>query len=126
MNIIFGTEMAQQAQERYTVLELDTCNLLPTDEAVTAFCLVETVPIEEMPAIESLKNLHANLMAEYRKRNWHYCEDAIAHLTGKWHGELNSFYTEIYQRIQTLKQSDLPEDWNGRMDKTVEVVEQNL
>lgn len=122
MNIIFGTEMAQQAQERYTVLELDTFNLLPTDEVVTAYCLVETIPIEEMPAIESLKDLHSNLMAEYRKRNWRYCEDAIAHLTGKWHSELNSFYTKLYQRIQTLKQADLPEDWTGRVDKTVEVV----
>jgi hypothetical protein len=122
MNIIFGTEMAQQAQERYTVLELDTLSLVPTDEVVTAYCLVETIPIEEMPAIESLKELHSNLMTEYKKRNWRYCEDAIAHLTGKWHGELNSFYTELYQRIQSLKQEDLPEDWTGRVDKTVEVV----
>jgi hypothetical protein len=122
MNIIFGTEMAQQAQDRYTVLELDTFNLLPTDQTITAYCLVETVPITEMPAIESLREQHSNLMTEYRKRNWHYCEDTIAHLTGKWHGELDSFYTELYIRIQQLKQQDLPEDWTGRMDKTVEVV----
>jgi hypothetical protein len=121
MNIIFGTEMAQQARERYTVLELDTFNLLPTSEVMTAYCVVETIPLEEMPAIESLKDLHSNLMAEYRKRNWRYCEDAIAHLTGKWHGELNSFYAELYQRITNLKQEDLPEDWTGRLDKTVEV-----
>jgi hypothetical protein len=122
MNIIFGTEMAKKAQNRYTVLELDTFNLLPTDEVITAYCLVETIPLEEMPAVESIKDLHANLMTEYRKRNWKYCEDAIAHLTGKWHGELNSFYTELYQRIQTLKQADLPKDWTGCVDKTVEVV----
>jgi len=121
MNIIFGTEMAQQAQDRYTVLELDTFCLLPTDQIVTAYCLVETVPITEMPAVESLKDLHQNLMAEYRKQNWRYCEDAIAHLTGKWGGELNSFYTELYQRIQGLKQEDLSEDWTGRLDRTVEV-----
>lgn len=122
MNIIFGTEMAKQAQDRYTVLELDTFNLLPTSEVVTAYCVVETISIEEMPAVESLKELHSNLMAEYRKRNWRYCEDAIAHLTGKWQGELNSFYIELTRRIQDLKQQDLPSDWTGRMDKTVEVV----
>jgi hypothetical protein len=121
MNIIFGTEMAKQAQDRYTVLELDTFNLLPTDEIITAYCIVETIPIEEMPAVESIKDLHTNLMTEYRKQNWQYCEDAIAHLTGKWHGELNSFYTELYQRIQSLKQKDLSADWSGRVDKIVEV-----
>ena len=122
MNIIFGTEMAQQAQDRYTVLELDTFNLLPTDEVVTAYCLVDAIPIQEMSATGSLKDLHSNLMTEYRKRNWKYCEDAIAHLTGKWHGEADSFYTELYQRIQQLKSQDLPQDWTGRLDKTVEVV----
>ena len=122
MNIIFGLESVTPFEERYTVLELDTFNLIPTNEVITAYCMVETIPIEEMPAIESLKDLHRNLMAEYRKRNWHYCENTIAHLTGKWHGELNSFYTELYQRIQSLKQKDLPEGWTGRIDKTVEVV----
>jgi hypothetical protein len=83
---------------------------------------VETIPVQEMPAIASLKDLHSNLMAEYRKRNWLYCQDAIAHLTGKWGGELDSFYSELLQRIMKLKQTDLAEDWTGRVDKTVEVV----
>jgi hypothetical protein len=122
MNIIFGIESVTPFEERYTVLELDTFILRPTDEVVTAYCLIETIPVQEMPAIESLKDLHSNLMAEYRKRNWRYCEDTIAHLTGKWNGELDSFYIELLQRIMKLKQENLPEDWAGRLDKTVEVV----
>jgi hypothetical protein len=122
MNIIFGIESVTPFEERYTVLELDTFVLRPTNEVITAYCLVETIPIQEMPAIESLKDQHRNLMAEYRKRNWRYCEDAIAHLTGKWGGELDSFYIELYQRVQTLKQEDLSEDWTGYLDRPVEVV----
>jgi hypothetical protein len=122
MNIIFGIESVTPFEERYTILELDTFMLRPTNEVVTAYCLVETIPIQEMPAIENLKEQHRNLMAEYRQQNWRYCEDAIAHLTGKWGGELDSFYMELYQRIQDLKQQQLPTDWTGRMDKTVEIV----
>jgi hypothetical protein len=122
MNIIFGLESVKPLEERYTVLELDTFLLQPTSEVVTAYCVVETIPIEEMPAIESLKDLHSNLMTEYRKRNWRYCEDAIAHLTKKWGGEVDTFYTELYQRIQSLKQEDLPQDWTGHVDKIVSVV----
>ena len=122
MNIIFGIESVTPLEERHTVLELDTFVLRPTDEVVTAYCLVETIPIQEMPAIESLKDQHRNLRAEYRKRNWRYCEDAIAHLTGKWGGELDSFYIELYQRIQRLKQEDLPKNWTGHLDRPVEVV----
>jgi hypothetical protein len=122
MNIIFGLESVTALEGRYTVLELDTFVLRPTDEVVTAYCLVETIPIQEMPAIDNLKEQHRNLMAEYRKRNWKYCEDAIAHLTGKWGGELDSFYTELYQRVLTLKHQDLPESWTGYLDRVVEVV----
>ena len=122
MNIIFGLESVKSLEERYTVLELDTFLLQPTNEVVTAYCLVETIPVQEMPAIESLKESHSTLMAEYRKRNWRYCEDAIAHLIGKWGGELDSFYGELLQRIMKFKQVDLPKDWTGRVDKTVEVV----
>jgi len=60
-------------------------------------------------------------MAEYRKRNWRYCEDVIEHLTGKWGGEVDTFYSELFQRIQNLKQMSLAEDWTGRVDKTVAV-----
>lgn len=122
MYIIFGTETAQRAQERYTVLELDTFNLLPTEEIVTAYCVVESLPIEEMAAIDNLKQLHSTLLEEYRNKNWKRCENIIAQLTKKWNGELDSFYSELYQRIQRLKQEDLPESWTGRLDKTVEVV----
>jgi hypothetical protein len=122
MNIIFGLKSVESFEERYTVLELDTFLLQPTNEVVTAYCLVETIPIQEMPAVDSLKELHSNLMVEYRKRNWRYCEDAIAHLTGKWRGELDSFYGELHQRITNLKQTNLPEDWTGQLEKIVEVV----
>jgi len=121
MNIIFGLESVTPFEERYTVLELDTFVLRPTNEVITAYCLVETIPVQEMPAIKSLKELHSNLMAEYRKCNWRYCEDAIAHLTGKWGGELDSFYGELFQRVMKLKQTDLPENWTGQIEKTVEV-----
>jgi hypothetical protein len=121
MNIIFGIESVAPFEERYIVLELDTFNLLPTNEVVTAYCLVESIPMEEMTMIENLKELHSSLMSEYRKRNWAYCEDTIAHLIKKWHGELDSFYTELDRRIQTLKKLDLGPDWTGRIDKTVEV-----
>ena len=122
MNIIFGSELTEQIQTRYTILELDTFSLLPSNEVKTAYCLIQSIPLEEMIEIQSLKDLHSNLMVEYRKRNWRYCEDVIEHLTGKWGGEVDTFYSELYQRIQTLKQADLPQDWTGRVDKTVEVV----
>lgn len=118
MNIILGRENVEHAQEKYTVLELDTLLINGAADPVTAYCLIEQIPIDQISNIDQFRDLHNNLMANYRKRNWKYCEDAIEHLRGKWGGELDSFYTEMNQRISQLQQQVLDDDWRGIIDKT--------
>jgi hypothetical protein len=116
MNIIFGDSAAQQAQEKYIVLELDTFQV--DQQLTTTYALVEKVPLMEMTSLDRFKELHSNLMKEYRKRHWKYCEDAMEHLTGKWNGELDTFYTVLTERIQDLKTQSLDDDWTGIIHKS--------
>jgi hypothetical protein len=118
MNIILGHENAEQARDKYTVLELDTLIIDGADDPVTAYCLVEQVPIDQIAGLDQFRDLHNNLMINYRKRNWKYCEDAIEHLQGKWGGELDSFYRELYQRIQQHKTETPDPNWIGTLLKT--------
>jgi hypothetical protein len=118
MNIIFGDNVAELAREKYTVLELDTFLIESQNQTATAYAIVEQVPLHELAALAQFKTLHENLMTEYRKRNWKYCEDAIEHLRGKWGRAIDTFYTEIYYRIQYLKTQSLPNDWNGVVVKS--------
>ena len=113
MNIIFGDNVADLARKKYTVLELDTFLFEQKDITATAYAVVEQVPLLEIANLERFTDLHKNLMQEYRKRNWKYCEDAIEHLRGKWSGDLDTFYTELHDRVQTLKTQSLPDDWAG-------------
>jgi len=117
MNIILGHENAEQARDKYTVLELDTLIINGAADPVTAFCLIEQVPIDQIAVIDQFRDLHNNLMKNYRLRNWKFCEDAIEHLQGKWGGELDSFYTEISQRISHLKKQNLDDEWIGSVVK---------
>jgi hypothetical protein len=119
MNIILGRENVEQAQEKYTVLELDTLIINGSADPVTAYCLIEQVPIDQIAGIDQFRNLHNNLMKNYRLRNWKFCEDAIEHLRGQWGGELDSFYTEMSKRIVDLKKSVLSNDWNGTINKGI-------
>jgi hypothetical protein len=111
MNIIFSDWAAQQAQEKYIVLELDTFQV--DEKLTTTYALVERVTLTEMLSLDRFKELHSNLLKEYRKRNWKYCEDAVGHLQGKWNGELDTFYTVLIERIQELKTQSLGDDWTG-------------
>lgn len=117
MHIIFGDEIGQAAAEKHIVLELDTFEIKGKESPMTAYALVENVPLQDMPTLSHFHDLHTNLMIEYRKRNWKYCEDAMEHLQGKWNGHLDTFYTELHTRIQQLKTESLPDGWTGTVLK---------
>lgn len=115
MNIIFGRENAALMSERYTVLELDTIKFSNGNE-ITAYCAVETIPIINMPRVESMKNLHTNLIENYRTRNWNYCEQALEHLKGFWNSEVDTFYDSIDSRIKQ-EQANPTDEWDWRITR---------
>jgi hypothetical protein len=109
MNIIFK-ENAEEIAKKHTVLDLDTFQF-PDGTIHTACCVVEQVPIMELATVSSLKDLHENLILNYAKQDWNYCEQALEHLMGKWGGELDSFYTELKTRIESFKTQPLDHNW---------------
>lgn len=117
MHIIMGDENAKLFQEKYTVLKLDTLKIQPEGHLITAFAVIEQIPIQEMPKIESMRNLHENLLINYHKKDWNYCSQALEHLMGFWSGELDSFYTNLLERINKYKEQDPGEDWDGTIEK---------
>jgi hypothetical protein len=115
MHIIFGK--SPELEEKYTVLELDTIKIGTDGPESTAYCVIENIPLEEMPAVSMLKDLHCELIKQYHDRNWPRCEAIIGQLTGKWGGEMDSFYVELAGRIAGLKIQILDEAWTGIIEK---------
>ncbi len=113
MHIIFGKDKLDGIDSKYTVLELDTFRVSDQTDPVTAYCVVETIPIMEMAAVDQFRDLHANLIKNYREKNWKYCEDALEHLIGKWNREIDSFYQDIFRRVQEHKANGVPQEWDG-------------
>lgn len=117
MNIIFGRDQALSLGERYTVLELDTIRVKPANTEITAFCVIESMPILDMPKLESMKNLHNNLLVEYKKRDWNYCIQALEHLSGFWGHEVDTFYDILRTRIQEYVNNEPSDDWDGVVER---------
>jgi len=112
MNILFaGVEDIKYLDSKYIILELDTIRIADINQ--TAWCLIEKVTLQDIPVIETYRELHNNMMRNYRLKNWKYCEDALEHLTGRWQGELDTFYRELAVRIADFKQQDPGADWDG-------------
>lgn len=120
MNIILGQENIQDLDSKYTVLELDTFKLSNRDEPLISYCVVETIPVEEMFDIENYLDLHRNLIIQYKERNWKYCEDAIEYLMGRWNKELDTFYQDLQSRVEKFKDQDPGPDWQGYIHKVID------
>lgn len=114
MHIIFDEAVANLA-DKFTVLELDTFRVEGKNK--TAWCVVENIPLGDFPTIDAYKRVHSDLMQAYRDKNWEYCESAIKGLTGKWNGELDSFYSTLRDRIENLRQQTLDHTWDGVLEK---------
>lgn len=112
MHIILGEQNVQEVSDKYVVLELDMFRITPTGELISAFCLIENVPIHELPQVDQYRDLHQQLIGNYRKANWKFCEDALEHLQGRWNREVDSFYSRMSQRIQEQKQHSDTAHWD--------------
>jgi len=120
MHIIFGQDEAQALKSKYTVLELDTFQFVDTDRKVSAFCIIENVAIEDLPELERMKTLHAELIKNYKIKNWDFCLQALEHLSGKWGGEVNTFYADLGSRINQHMQTPPADDWSPEILKAID------
>ena len=60
---------------------------------------------------------HQNLLIEYRKQNWNFCDQALEHLVGFWDEDLDTFYASLAERISQYKEQAPEEDWDGVVQK---------
>lgn len=125
MNIILGEQNAKQFRDKHILLELDTLYFRELNRELKTFCLVENVPILNMNAVEKMRELHANLIENYRKRDWNYCEQALEHLKGFWGHEVDSFYQDLAERIEQLKEQTLDDSWDSRVQRSLDTVQSN-
>ena len=108
MNIIIGKEDAEKLAEKYTVLPLETMKWKSNPEIpiTTAYCLIETIPIPEMPKIQEQVDLHIKFYENYQKGDFNFCTQALEHLKGKWGGEIDTYYDIMEERISKYKDAE--------------------
>ena len=119
MNIIFGTQQADRLRERFTVLELDTFSFGINGPEITAYCVIEGIPMDKLPLVESWQRLHKALIKNYQQRNWIYCNTLIEQLIGAWNLEMDSFYNDINTRINRLIEENPGDEWTPVIDRPV-------
>jgi len=105
MDIIFGRENAEKLREKYTVLDLETVQA--DGKSLEVFCLIpgDKISIGDLPTLDQWIKLHNDFLEGYKTQQYKYCRDCIEHLTGKFGGELDTFYEEILRRINEVEET---------------------
>lgn len=105
MHIIFGSDVAEQLRDRHIVLELETFQVEDRDP-VTAFCVVqaESIALGEMPDIERYSRIHQAVVDAWNRQDYVTVAEGVAHLKGKFGGELDSFYEILEDRMKDTAQ----------------------
>jgi hypothetical protein len=116
MNVIFG-DARNEIPDGHTVLELDTFRVPDSDQSITAYCLVEKVPLSEFATLENYRKIHEDLIRFYKQRHWDYCEHAIESLMGRWNRELDTFYSDLLLRVIQFKTTPPDANWDGSVLK---------
>jgi hypothetical protein len=120
MNIIFGKAQIDSLPEnKFIVLELDRISYGEHGRPDSAYCLVENVPITELPDVERNIEFHKQLILSYQQQEWQNCYNLIDQLRGKWGGDVDSFYSDLYSRVQRHENEELDSSWTGVINKTV-------
>tara|TARA_R110000868_G_scaffold183646_2_gene424959 strand:+ start:281 stop:628 length:348 start_codon:yes stop_codon:yes gene_type:complete len=110
MKILLAPEsQIKDIAERYIVLELDTFCIKGID--TPSWCVIEAgdIGLAELTELNHFITEHGNLIKNYKLGNFTYCEQMIEHLRGKFGGEVDSFYMELYARTQQPK----TDPWNS-------------
>src|SRR6056300_1185340 len=104
MKIVLATEEdIKPVKDRYLVLELDTFRI--QDSIVPSWCIIDAgdIPLAEMTQLDHMKTQHENLIKNYKIGNFKFVDQMIEHLRGKFGGSIDSFYTELFVRLQQPK-----------------------
>ena len=116
MNIIFG-DAVKEIPDSFTVLELDTFRTLENHNTTTVYCVVEKIPATELATLDAYKKIHADVIKYYKQREFHYCETALNALMGRWNRELDTFYTDLLDRVKQHKANGVADDWEPTLIK---------
>ncbi len=116
MHIIFDETARSELSDKHVVLELDTLRV--KDRLVTAYCVVEHIPFQDLGRIGQLYDHHHEMLRHYKTRNWAEALDIASSLLGQWGGRVDSFYEIINQRLKDLVLNEPGPYWQTTIDRT--------
>lgn len=111
VKIVVGPKTAEQIQDEFFVLELDTIAVKGKNVGVTIYTVLEK--LAGAADYETGRREHNEMLKEYRSQHFETAIDMCYNLKGEFDGQMNQYYDAWIERCREMKLSKLPRDWDG-------------
>jgi adenylate cyclase len=111
--IVLGPTTAERLDGEYFTLELDCIAVKGKKEGVIIYTVFRNPLGDKMADWMHSKNLHNMMLDYYRKQEWKKAEALVETLKGKFDGNMDHYYELWLERIEDMRNANLPSDWDG-------------
>jgi adenylate cyclase len=108
VRIIIGERTAELLDGAYPLAELDCIAVKGKTKGVKIYTIVNGTGIDK-----TYLKTHTDFIRYYRMQDWDQALKYIKVLRNAFKGELNEYYEMMEERIEELRNANLPADWDG-------------
>ena len=108
VKMIIGERTAELVQDQYSLAELDCIAVKGKTKGVKIYTIVNGTGIDR-----TYLKTHEDFIKNYRRQDWDQALKYIKVLRNAFKGELNEYYAMMEERIDELRNANLPKDWDG-------------
>jgi adenylate cyclase len=112
--MVLGPVTAERVGDEYFTIELDCIAVKGKKEGVTIYTVFYN-PTTETDKVKwtVAREQHIEMLSLYRQQKWNDAILAVNSLKGSFNGQMDHYYDLWLERIEDMKQANLPKDWDG-------------
>jgi len=110
--IVLGQETAHRLDYEFFTMELDCIAVKGKKEGITIYTVFRN-PETGLEQWKESRERHKAMLAEYRGQNWDHAKMMVSELRGQFGGNMDHYYDLWSQRIEEMRDKNLPADWDG-------------
>jgi adenylate cyclase len=114
LSMVIGSRTADGAKNKYATMEIDLIQVKGKKQPEVVYTVLGPSEVEQDPRCGQLRDLHAQMLAAYRKQQW----DEARTLIDRCRKVANGFgvaglYDMYIERMEAYQSDPPPSDWNG-------------
>lgn len=112
--IVLGPVTAERVEGEYFTLELDCIAVKGKKDGVNIYTVFYN-PASEVDKVtwQTAREEHNSMLALYRAQKWKEAAKKVADLKGSFNGQMDNYYDLWLERIEEMKDANLPADWDS-------------